>query len=92
MYHTAQLSSLRCAGSKESNTNVSDAIVYLYIIDCFQLLIPYFGRAGGKEMVGKRRTRGRKRDHNKIHSLKRKCLCFLSRHVKLQSFLVKIGL
>lgn len=69
----ALISPLCC---KESNTNISDAIVYLYIVDCFQLLIPYFGRAGGREMVGKRRTRRKRRDHNEIHSLKRKCLCF----------------
>lgn len=50
MYHIAQLWSPGSAGHKESNTNVSDVIVYLFIIDSFQLLILYFGVAGGREM------------------------------------------
>jgi len=79
-------------GVRNPTPSVSDAIVYLYIIDCFQILIPYFGWAGGMEMVGKRRTRRKKGDHNEIHSLKRKCPCSLSRHVKQQRLLVKIGL
>lgn len=37
MYHTAQLWPPHCAVSKESNTNISEAIVSLYLIDCFQL-------------------------------------------------------
>ncbi|KAK4832193.1 hypothetical protein QYF61_020973 [Mycteria americana] len=58
----------------------------------YSLLIPYFGRAEGREVVGKTRARRKKRDHNEIHSLKRKCLCFLSRHMRQQSLLVKMGL
>lgn len=83
MYHTAQLRSPGSAGHKESNTNISDAIVYLFVTDSFQLLIPYFGMAGGREM-------GEKKDKKDSLS-KENAFGFLSRHVKQQSLLVKVG-
>lgn len=43
-------------------------------------------------MVGKKMTRMKKRDHNETHSFRRKCLRFLSRHVKQQSLLVETDL
>lgn len=84
--HCTCLIPLLLSESKESNTNTSDGIVY--VTDYFQLLIPYFQRAGLRKIVEKRRTRTKKRDNNEIHSLKRKYVTF---YVKQQSLLVKTG-
>lgn len=74
VWHCTALISLLFSESKESNTSTSDGIVYL--TDCFQLLISYFGRGGLSKIAEKRRTRTKKRDGNEIHSLKRKYVTF----------------